>query len=134
MKKSILKYALKIAQDKLPFHPQLDHFPHYTFIIQNNKIVDWATNLSQDPPIHYGYNSKENGDPFYRPKIHSEIAGYKKARGILKKNIAFEILNIRLNKKGELRLSKPCICCFEIMKQLGCQKFYYSSDIGFFKT
>jgi len=67
------------------------------------------------------------------PKIHSEIAAYRKAKGILTKNEPFEIVNIRLNKNKELRLSKPCICCFEIMKELGCSKFYFSSNAGFLK-
>jgi hypothetical protein len=132
MKKSLLAYALNVAKEKLPLHPQLEYFPHYTFIVQNNHIVDWATNLSQNPPVHYGYKNNSL-DPDYRPKVHSEIAAYKKAKGIMDKNQGFEIINIRLNKHKEIRLSKPCFCCFEILCELGCQKFYYSSELGFLK-
>ena len=132
MKKSIINLALKTAREKLHLHPQLEYFPHYTFIIQKNRVVDWATNLSDNPPIHYGYQHRIL-DPFYKPKLHSEIAAFKKAKGILIKNEPFEIVNIRLNKNKELRLSKPCICCFRIMQELGCSKFYYSCNFGFLK-
>jgi len=127
MKKSLLNIALKIARDKICNHPQLEHWIHYSFIIQNNAIIEWATNLSFDPPIHYGYKNRID-DVKYRPKLHSEIVCYKRAKGLLIKNKFFEIINIRLNKQGEVRLSKPCPCCYEIMKELGCSKFYYSTN------
>lgn len=132
MKKSIINVVLKTARDKLDNHPQTGHWMHYSFIIQYNKLIEWATNLNYDPPLHYGYRTRIN-DINYKPKIHSEIASYKKAKGILKKDY-FEIINIRLNKMGELRLSKPCVCCYEILKALGCRSFYYSCDIGFLKV
>jgi len=132
MKKSLLALALKIAQEKLPLHPQLECYPHYTFLIQGNQLVEWATNTSQDPPVHYGYKRK-CADPDYRPKVHSEIAAYRKAKGILKKNQGFEVINIRLNRSRQVRLSRPCVCCFEILKDLGCRRFYYSCNIGWLK-
>lgn len=132
MRKSLLDIALKIAIEKLPLHPQLDHYPHYTFIVQDNQIVEWSTNVSQDPPLHYGYK-RPGSDPDYRPKIHSEISAFKKAKGILSKKQYFEVINIRLNKHKEVRLSKPCNCCYNILKEMGCKRFYYSSLSGFLK-
>jgi len=129
MKKSILKSVCRIAREKLSLHPELNNFPHYSFIVQDNKIIEWATNIKLEPPKHWGYH-KLNNDWGFVPKFHSEVFAYKKARGILNDS-TFEIINLRFNKKGELKLSKPCQSCFELMIEFGCTKFYYSSDIGF---
>jgi hypothetical protein len=129
MKKSLLKTAMQIARDKLRAHPERNNFPHYSFIIQNNKIVEWATNISKKiPPLHYGYH--RNDDATFIPKFHAETFAYKKARGLLDDD-TFQIINMRFNKRGDLRLSKPCKCCYELMTNLGCSRFYYSSPLGF---
>jgi hypothetical protein len=100
---------------------------HYTFIVQDNKIIEYGVNRPGEPPIHYGYHAF-NG---YKPKIHSEIDAYKKAKGLLVPNKWFEIVNIRLNKQGKIRMSKPCFCCENILRELGCKKFYFSHNTGF---
>jgi len=128
MKKRLLSLSLKLAKDKLVNHPERSHYAHYSFIVQNNKIVEWATNVNFEPPIHYGYHT--NSDPSFCPKFHAEIFAYKRARGILDDE-SFEVINIRLNKTGSVRLSKPCKHCFRFMKAMNCRKFYYSSEAGF---
>lgn len=130
MKKSLLNNAMKIAQEKLHTHPQLSNFPHYSFVIQNNQIIEWAPNTAMEPPRHYGYH--RTNDTGFKPKYHSETLAYKRARGLISEK-DFEMINIRLNKKGEIRLSKPCKPCFELMSALGCRYFYYSSEVGFLK-
>lgn len=128
MKKSLLDVALYTARKKLPLHPELGRFLHYSFVVQNNKIIEWATNAGKcEPPRHYGYHK---ADITYRPKYHAEIRAYRRAKGLLNGN-PFQIINIRLNKQGVLRLSKPCRCCFDLMTVLGCTKFYYSYKNGF---
>lgn len=130
MKKSLLYKALNIALSKLPQHPEYDYFPHYSFVVQNNKILDYGTNNKKVPPYHHGFHKRIN-NYVIGPKTHSEINAYRKAKGLLIKNRDFEMINIRLNKKGQLRISKPCCCCYEILSELGCSKFFYSSDFGF---
>lgn len=130
MKKSLLDHALKIARDKLGSHPQLAHFPHYSFVVQNNQIVEWALNTTLEPPRHYGYHRSD--DESFRPKYHSETLAYRRARGLIGDK-DFEIINIRLNKAGAVRLSRPCKPCYELMSVLGCRCFYYSSEVGFLK-
>lgn len=128
MKKSILQSAYRIAKEKLSTHPEYENFPHYSFIVQKNKIIEWATNANWEPPVHWGYNRKNEFG--FVSKYHAEIFSWKKAKGLIGNN-PFEIINIRLNKKGVLRLSKPCSACYYLMKELNCHKFYYSSDLGF---
>jgi hypothetical protein len=129
MKRSLLNQALRIAKDKLSTHPELDNFPHYSFIVQAGKIIEWATNGAHEPPIHYGYHNRQKDDGF-KPKYHSETWAYKRARGILEDG-SFEIVNIRLNKKGEIRLARPCKPCYDLLTILGCRRYYYSSEVGF---
>lgn len=128
MKKSILIECIRIAKAKLELHPERCNFPHYSFIIQQNKIVEWATNIAFEPPVHYGYH-KALG---YKPKFHAEVHAYKKAKGILI-NDNFSIVNIRLGKDGDLKLSAPCEACHSLLSCLGCNKFYYSSPTGFLR-
>lgn len=130
MKSSLFKEAMKIAVAKIDTHPERKYYMHYSFIVQNNKIIAWATNTKKEPPLHYGYHSRIQYYEKYPPKTHSEIQAYKRARGILGKNY-FEIINIRLNQQAEVKISKPCPCCYEILSELGCRRFYYSSKFEF---
>jgi len=121
MKQTILTECVRIAREK---NLQRDSdFHHFSFIVQKNKVVEWGINVSRVPPlIHLGY-SKTSG-------WHSEVNAYRKARGIIKDG-SFEVINIRLNKAGELRLSKPCICCHAFLKALGCSNVVFSTNVGF---
>lgn len=128
MKKSLIHHALKTAIAHIENHAQYKFYLHYTFIVQNNRIVEWGTNTSQEPKKHFGYHSR-----VACPKMHAEIEAYKKAKGLLGKK-PFEAINIRLTRSGECRMSKPCKCCHSILRELGCSKFWYSSEIGFMVT
>lgn len=129
MKKSILDESLNIAMSKTKTHPEYYCYLHFSFVVQNNKIVEWGRNNKGVPAIHYGYHDRIN-DKNFRPKTHSEIDAYKKAKGLLDGD-GFEMVNIRLTRLKQIRLSKPCNCCYRLLKALGCKVFYYSSEIGF---
>lgn len=130
MNKALLEQAKQIAYKNLDNHPEYKHYAHFTFVVQNNQIVEWATNNAHTPPKHFGYGARIKGA---KPKTHSEIMAYKRARRIIG-NQSFQIINVRLNRSYEMRLSKPCVCCHNIMKAMGCTKFYYSSEVGFLKS
>jgi hypothetical protein len=125
MKKSLLKQILEVCGKKLSRHPELNNFPHYSFVIKDGKIVSWARNSKVEPPKHFGYHRK--WDKGFRPKYHSELAAYKKNPV----KPPFQIVNVRLTRQGKLRMSKPCPACTKLMTALGCCRFYYSFDHGF---
>jgi hypothetical protein len=131
MKKSLFNEVVSIARSKMHLHPEFDHFLHFTFIIQDNKVIEWGMNHAGMPRKHYGYHKD---DITFVPKTHAEVDSYKKARGLLDKSKSFLAINIRLNRFGELRMSKPCKCCYNLLKNLGCKRFYYSSNVGFLTT
>lgn len=134
MNKRILSDIMKIAVDYLPRHPEFMYYPVYSFVIQDNAIVAWSTNAKGDPegPLKRMYEARvKHLDG--RPKIHAEIRAYAKARGILKRDKSFEIANIRLNRKGDMRMAAPCSCCSHFLHTLNCSHTFFTTDIGWAK-
>jgi tRNA(Arg) A34 adenosine deaminase TadA len=129
VKRTILRDTVRIALEKLPRHSQLLYYPHFTFIVQGNKIIEWGMNSEGVPPIHLGYNERIQ---WGMPKVHSEYNAYRKAKGILQSNKTFEIVNIRLNRSQQMRMSAPCECCYAFLGELGCTRCYFSTDCGEF--
>lgn len=127
MKNGLIRESLRIAREKHKNHPQIHYWPHYSFIVQNNKLIEWAYNHTDTPPIHMGYHKRINWGV---PKTHSELAAWRAAKGLLNQNKNFEIINIRLNRKGELRNSQPCVCCYDFLKSMGCNNCIFSIDNG----
>lgn len=131
MKKSLLYECVRSAKARLHNHPQYAHYIHYSFLVQDNKILACGTNNARTPEPHFGYAARiQDG----RPKTHSEISAWKRGKGLLITRKSWEIVNVRLNKAGSILLSKPCCCCYDIMKNLGCNRFYFSIDNERFAT
>jgi hypothetical protein len=127
MKRNILRECLRIAREKLPRHPQYSFYPHFSFIVQDNKLVEWATNTAGTPPVHLGYEARiMDGSA----KTHAEFNAWRRARGIIVADKPFECVNIRLNKRGEMRMSAPCSCCHSFLCELGCTSCYFTNDDG----
>lgn len=124
MNKRLLVDALKIAYKHLPNHNQFNCYPHYSFVIQDNQLIEWGTNLTGDPPIYFGYNKKSAV-----PKLHSELVAYRKARGLLLSS-PFQLINIRLNKKGEWKTSTPCFICQTWLASVGCTTVWSTLSSG----
>lgn len=131
MKKSLLRDAMGLAQSKADRHTTNQTFAHWSFVVQSNKIIDWSTNHNGRPPPHLGYGHNKTG--YFEPKTHAEFAAWRKARGLLDDK-PFEVINIRLNKRGEPRMSAPCECCSGFLKEMGCKKVFYTTNSGWSKT
>lgn len=125
MKKLLLQDCLRIAvRNNTPErHRRYGWYHHFSFIVQDNKIVEWATNAP----------GKDIYSHFYATTamIHSECAAFKKAKGILDRCRPFEVVNIRLNKQNQTRISKPCKCCSEFLSLFNCSKVYFTNDESF---
>ena len=83
--------------------------------------------------VSRGYNSKRNVKSITKKfirwpgSIHAEIDAIIKAKVSLKGMTA---LVIRLNKKGQLRLAKPCEHCTMYLHYVGIKKVIYSTNLG----
>jgi len=129
MKMTILRECMRIARKKLPHHPEFLCYPHFAFIIQDNKLVEWAYNTTTDnPPVHFGYKTR-----FYdgrMTKNHAEFNAFRKAKGIINPARSFECINIHLKKSGRIGMSAPCVCCYGFLQEIGCAACYYTTDNG----
>ena len=125
MKRSLLNECLRIAIRINPKHPEYNYYHHFSFVIQNNQIMEWGTNRGEGATPLIGY-------PEYS-KLHSEARAYFKARGLLERGKNFEVINIRLNKRGDVRISRPCKCCSSFLKFLGCRTVWFTTLNGFAK-
>jgi hypothetical protein len=125
VKKRILRDCLRIALSKNKSHPEWGNYHHFSFIVQGGKILEVGFNRSGSAVEGFGYGSE------YPQKIHAENDVYRKARGILDFGKPFDVINIRLNKRGEVRISKPCECCLNFLSAVGCRNVYFSTEVGF---
>lgn len=92
---------------------------HFSFLVDGDKILAIGYNhLMYHPKAkHYGY---QFGD------LHSEL-------GCLLKHAqrdcsGFEMVNVRLNRFGEVRQSKPCLTCQRVLRMFKVKKIHYSID------
>ena len=128
MKRSLLRQALKISRDTLKTHPEYSHYMHWSFLIQKNSLIDFDTNDAGEAPIFYGYRKRVN---WSNAKRHSEFNVFRKGRGLLIPNKTFEIINVRLNKQGQIKNSAPCSCCVNLLTSLFlCSCVYFTTDEG----
>lgn len=98
-------------------------FQHFTFIIQENKVIGYGMNRKGDPSKMFGYPDYAN--------IHSESDAFRRCRVDIKKD--FSVVNVRLNRFGDFRNSKPCECCYGFLDSLGVKEIYFTTDIGWCK-
>lgn len=127
MKKSIIRECVRISKSKNSprTHPEWGNFHHFSFIVQDNKILGWATNKTGEASKVLGFGDKN--------KIHSEPSAYAKAKGLLNSTKSFECVNIRLTRLDRLKISKPCDCCFRFLKIMGCSFVYFSTESKFMR-
>lgn len=126
-----MRDCLRMAKEKNrpETHAEWRNFLHYSFIVQNNKIIEMGMNRSihKGGVRHLGYSDES--------KLHSEVDAYFKAKGhpSFSKDESFEIINIRLNRQNEMRTSKPCSCCYNFLSGLGAKNCYFTTDVGWAK-
>lgn len=130
MNKRVLQSCLreavkKLSTDSRSNETNLSHYHHYSFVIIRNEIIEWGRNRQLKVPLHWGYDNSFQG-------LHSEMAAYKKASGILG-NSDFDMVNIRLSKKLFMLNSMPCEHCQRMLRELGCGHIWFSTEYGFEK-
>jgi tRNA(Arg) A34 adenosine deaminase TadA len=126
MKRKLIDECLKIAlkNNKPEKHQEWSNYHHFSFVIQDDNIVSVGKNRCSSPLLYLGYQ--------LHTKMHSEVDAYFKAKGILSKKNRFEVINIRLTKTNIIRHSEPCKCCFAFLKNLGCYRVWFTTNIGNF--
>lgn len=84
--------------------------------------------------ISTGYNYPQRSVKHLRRKffrwygsVHAEIDAIIKARTDLTRA---SMLVVRINRKGDLKLAKPCSHCSAYIDHVGIRKVYYSTNEG----
>lgn len=103
---TLLKKAISIASQS-----PADSFLHSAIIHIRGKFVSGACNLP--------FKTVPGGGGVHQ-SCHAEIRAIRKAQSILNRNDlkGCSIYALRINRRGELRLSKPCKVCSALIKQV----------------
>lgn len=127
MKLFKLEQLIRECRKKLPNHPELDNYPHFSFVFsKTGERLGAGINGCYEPPRHWGYHKRG-----YRPKLHAEIRAFLAARRRLgTKGSGFTIVNVRLDKDGVVKNSAPCCTCRTLLTSLGCSSFIFSISDG----
>lgn len=117
----ILSKALKIALD-LKDIPNAKTI-HFSFLVKKNKIISigWNT-YCKTHPIANKFGHRENN-------IHSELSCIINHKRKSLRNIV--MINIRINKRGEIRNAIPCESCKKMLAFYKIDNIIYSTDRGF---
>jgi len=101
-------------------------FKHFTFMCDKSRIISIGWNNT------YKDSEKINGRKFRYPLggVHAEAAAIGRLDDL---NLCRRatLVNIRLNRQGELRNSKPCAVCMALLANLGIPRIYHTTENGF---
>lgn len=132
MNKKLIERCVSISRKEWENHPyrkltlsnRMVNFMHWSFVIQRNKLIDWADSIKKGEPIlRYGYKDG-------RHRIHSEPSAIRKAFGLMDRRKGFELFNVRIGFDGKIRNSKPCNVCHNLIKAFGCTQCFYTDGDG----
>lgn len=106
---------------------------HTTFILRKGKIQSIGINSEKTHPSVFKYNYKGKDGVDIRPFVglHSELSAVIKYGEENCYDCTF--VNVRLDKNGELNMSKPCIGCQHVLQQVGFKRVYFSTAASVFE-
>lgn len=103
------------------------HQQHFAFLFVRNKLISIGQN-DVDSTNNKGVKiAKRFGAEKHvkYPFIHAEVDAISKAWGKTRICKKHTLVSIRLNRHGELRISKPCHDCGIILSALGLRVVYF---------
>jgi len=99
---------------------------HTTFIVRKNRIQKIGINSDKTHPanLKYSYKGKDGTDIRRFIGLHSELSAILKYGKEDCSDCTF--INVRIDRNGETAISKPCIGCQDLLRQVGFKKVFYS--------
>lgn len=94
-------------------------------LLRKGRIISSATNLEGKTHPYQSRLATQAGEP-YRVSLHAEIRALIRAGN----RVADTLVVARVNKSGNLCLSKPCAVCQLAILESGIRNVYYSTDSG----
>lgn len=134
---NIIDQSLDIALTLLPKakheRQTKNKFFHFAFGFKKNKLLAIGQNNPEKTHPQALILAKRFNTHIQHPYLHAETDLISRLWGKYYIDNSLKIVVIRLNKRGELRRSKPCEKCSKILKSLGIYKIWWSEDNGFNK-
>jgi tRNA(Arg) A34 adenosine deaminase TadA len=125
----ILDECLRIARRKNSTHPlrrQGWKYIHWSFVVQDGKIL--SVGVNRNAGIEVMLPGLRDGK-----KIHAEQDAYRRVeegKNRLQLQRKWYMVNVRLNRKGEVRNSDPCYRCRYLLMWLGIDRIIFTIDEG----
>lgn len=131
----IIDQSMSIALSLLPKAKRnrqtKNKFFHFAFGYEKSNLLAIGQNNPEKTHTQALKLAKRfNLDTMY-PYLHAETDLISRLWGKHYIDHSLKIVIIRLNKRGELRNSKPCSKCSQILNALGVKKIYWSNDNEF---
>lgn len=124
---SLLPRAKVIRQTK-------NKFFHFAFGFKKNKLLAIGQNNPEKTHTQALMLSRKFfNTEMEHPYLHAETDLISRLWGKHYVDSSLRVVVVRLNKRGELRCSKPCEKCSQILDVLGVKKIWWSEENGFIK-
>ncbi len=122
IKPQVLTEALRFSRTRNTeeHHPEYGNYHHFSYLIWKGKILTWGTN-KRDGCSHIKFGYLE------RSKVHAEYEAVRKAKFWVDLSTS-AIVNVRLNKLNQTKLSAPCKSCKAYLKSQGISTVYYTIE------
>lgn len=134
---NIIDQSVEIALSLLPkakmSRNTKNKFFHFSFGYKKNKLLAIGQNNPEKTHTQALILSQRFNVNSDYPYLHAETDLISRLWGKHYIDNSLKMVIIRLNKHGQLRCSKPCEKCDQIIKALGVTKVWWSTDYGFDK-
>jgi hypothetical protein len=134
---NILDQSLNIALTLLPkakeYRNTKNKFFHFAFGYKKNKLLAIGQNNPEKTHTQALLLAKRFNIESNHPYLHAETDLISRLWGKYYIDSNLKLVVVRLNKRGQLRNSKPCDKCSIILESLGITQVRWSIDNGFNK-
>lgn len=134
---NIIDQSLDIALSLLPKAKQnrntRNKFFHFAFGYKKNKLIAIGQNNPEKTHTQALLLAKRFNIDSEHPYLHAETDLISKLWGKYYIDDSLKMVIVRLNKRGQLRNSKPCDKCDTVLRALDINKIWWSTDYGFDK-
>jgi hypothetical protein len=134
---NIIDQSLDIALSLLPkaknARNSKNKFFHFAFGFKKNKLLAIGQNNPEKTHPQALMLAKRFNTDTEHPYLHAETDLISRLWGKHYIDNTLRMVVIRLNKRGQLRCSKPCDQCTQILEALDITKIWWSDNDGFKK-
>jgi tRNA(Arg) A34 adenosine deaminase TadA len=118
-----IRRYLSVAQN-VASYSDYGKIRHGAVLVKGGSILNTAFNKDKFSSFGERFRAQGVGPATHHAEL-SCVTGLNKS-----KTSGASIFVVRLNRTGELRLSKPCPMCHDVLKFTGVKKVYYSTNDG----